>query len=446
VLDPVGQIQNATGIPPHIEHCILTRDVLETCKKTFNEVQTMTQSVSEAVSEAIEQKAASNGHLTFDRLQGMFESHSVSIDQKIQKIQEAIDNLHLPNARTDASNNLVEEDDNSLLPMYAGRQQMVQFTNAAGAVGTYRAHVYSYGTKLAWHVPKGFEFPVRCNLEVAWKLWLTGMPAYEVEEGGRTKTAPVRPFRKLDPKFIPDKAKTIYLLHWRPIFELLEKTPNLGILEDPASINADYLQDSFEAAKEYLKTRVEYVFNKPRAKPFSWEISTWSKHVSKSFIMRYGTENDKAHFPPEERVLRRRQESQKRKKPLLDKRRVRRRTANQNDPRLIVEEVINGTRATAHMPEHWQPDEMAAAQALVERRATVMAETAAETTEGLTGDEELEDFEEYARNLDASAGDHWQVSPVVQQQRAEPRVDTGTTTDDDDDSIVNLRRRLDSIL
>jgi len=80
VLDPIGQIQNATGIPPHIEHCILTRDVLETCKRTFDEVQTMTQSVSEAVSEAIEQKAASNGHLTFDHLQGMFESHLASID------------------------------------------------------------------------------------------------------------------------------------------------------------------------------------------------------------------------------------------------------------------------------------------------------------------------------------------------------------------------------
>jgi len=40
----------------------------------------MTQSVSEAVSEAIEQKAASNGHLTFDHLQGMFESHLASID------------------------------------------------------------------------------------------------------------------------------------------------------------------------------------------------------------------------------------------------------------------------------------------------------------------------------------------------------------------------------
>ena len=83
MLEPIGQIKNAMGIPPHIKHCILTRDVLETCKKTFNEVQLMTHSVSEAVSEAIEQKAVSNGHLTFDHLQGMFESHSETIDEKI---------------------------------------------------------------------------------------------------------------------------------------------------------------------------------------------------------------------------------------------------------------------------------------------------------------------------------------------------------------------------
>jgi len=113
------------------------------------------------------------------------------------------------------------------------------------------------------------------------------------------------------------------------------------------------------------------------------------------------------------------------------------------------------------MPEHWQPDEMAAAQVLVKQRATVMAKTAAETTEGLTGDEELKAFEAYARNLDAAmlqagnanvrdaqsaSGDHWQVGRVVQQRRAEARVDTDTTTDDDDDSTVNLRRRLDNII
>jgi len=149
------------------------------------------------------------------------------------------------------------------------------------------------------------------------------MLAYQVEEDGRAKNAPIRPFRKLEPKFLPNnKTKTVYLLHWRPIFELLEKTPDLTIIEDPTSIDADYLQDSFEKAKRYLQTRVEYVFLKPRAKPLTWEVSTWSKHVSKSFIMRHGTENDKAHFPPGEQGFRTRRESQKRKKPLQDRCRV----------------------------------------------------------------------------------------------------------------------------
>ncbi len=415
----------------------------------------MTHSVSQAVSDVIEEKAVSNGHLTFDRLQGMFESHSETIDEKIRQIQESINNLRLPSSGTEANKGHVVADDSSLLP--AGNEQRVQFTNPAGQVGTYRAYSYCYGSGLGWHVPKGFEFPVHCNLEVAWKLWLIGMPTYQVEEDGRTKTAPIRPFRKLDPKFLPQKAKTVYLLHWRPIFEFVEAAPDLTILEDPTSIDADYLQDSFLKVKMYLQTRVEYVFQKPRAKPLTWEVSTWSKHVTKSFIMRHGTENDKAHFPPEERVIRTRRESQKRKKPLHDRRRVRRRT-NQDSARLIVEatnvllQTAEETNDSSVAPENWQPDEMAAAQVLVEQSTTGTAAARVATEESLTG-EDLEDFLEYARNLDAATlqrananmQESWQVSPVVQQQRAvAPRIDT-TPDGDDKDSSVSLCRRLDNM-
>jgi len=83
-LEPIGQVRQATGIPPHIMQAELTTKVLQTCMTTFNEVQKMTESVKDAVCNAIEQKAIENGHMTFDRLKTMFDVHSDSIDKKLE--------------------------------------------------------------------------------------------------------------------------------------------------------------------------------------------------------------------------------------------------------------------------------------------------------------------------------------------------------------------------
>jgi hypothetical protein len=52
--------------------------------------------------------------------------------------------------------------------------------------------------------------------------------------------------------------------------------------------------NSFVRGMEYLKTRVQYVFEKSKANPTQWELSTWSKHVRQSSIVKRGTESDKA--------------------------------------------------------------------------------------------------------------------------------------------------------
>jgi hypothetical protein len=52
--------------------------------------------------------------------------------------------------------------------------------------------------------------------------------------------------------------------------------------------------NSFDRGMEYLKTRVQYVLKKSKANPTQWELSTWSKHVCHSSIIKHGTESDKA--------------------------------------------------------------------------------------------------------------------------------------------------------
>jgi hypothetical protein len=56
-------------------------------------------------------------------------------------------------------------------------------------------------------------------------------------------------------------------------------------------------EDSFECRIAFLKSPVEYVFNKRRAKPMQWELSTWSKHVRPSSIEKNGTKSNKADLP-----------------------------------------------------------------------------------------------------------------------------------------------------
>jgi hypothetical protein len=139
--------------------------------------------------------------------------------------------------------------------------------------------------------------------------------------------APVRPIRKLKLSMIPKHVKQKFQLHWRPIFAMMEQAPGLEIPET-GNCDAAYITASFNTAKEYLKTRVSYVFMNERAHPGRWEISTWSKKVARSSILKGGTVADRANLPVENSHRNRpREQKGPRSRPLADRRRVRRRVA-----------------------------------------------------------------------------------------------------------------------
>ena len=125
--------------------------------------------------------------------------------------------------------------------------------------------------------------------------------------------APIRPIRKLKLDMLPAEVKKKFQLHWRPIFTLMEAASNTDIRE--TDIDADYISASYAAGKEYLKTRVSYVFGNERLHPERWEISTWSKKVARSSILKNGTEQDKANLPPEQSHRNRPRQQRGRNKP-----------------------------------------------------------------------------------------------------------------------------------
>ena len=82
----------------------------------------------------------------------------------------------------------------------------------------------------------------------------------------------------------------------------MEKADGLELRE--MGMDAAYQNEMFQVVKDYLKTRLEYVFQNDKLHPENWEISTWSVKVQRSNIMKYGTESDKNKVGPPSRFNR----------------------------------------------------------------------------------------------------------------------------------------------
>jgi hypothetical protein len=91
----------------------------------------------------------------------------------------------------------------------------------------------------------------------------------------------------------------MYTATWKPIFTLMEECPGLNLPDKVSEITTEIIEQSFERATEYLKTRVSYIWLKEKRNDLeNWTISTWSRHVSYGYILKYGTEEDKSNLPP----------------------------------------------------------------------------------------------------------------------------------------------------
>ena len=133
------------------------------------------------------------------------------------------------------------------------------------------------------------------HLDTGWKLWIRGLPSSEtIDANGIQVQAPVRSFCILKPTMLPPDTHKKFGLDWRQIFSLLEGAPDMDI--SPA-MDTDSILLSFSVGKQYLKARVSYVFESERATPDQWGISTWSKKVCRSSIMKDDNDSDKAHLP-----------------------------------------------------------------------------------------------------------------------------------------------------
>ena len=172
-----------------------------------------------------------------------------------------------------------------------------------------RHRIYGWGGRL-YHVPKGFKFPMKIKIRNGWSLWVDGQPGFEEKcednEGNvLMKKAPIRPFRLMSRNMLPPNLRDQYSITWCRIFKLMEKAPGLSLSTQVHSTSSNELERTFNMGYNFLKTQVEYIFQ--RHAPMSWSLSTWSLRLSRSQIKKNGTTADIARLPEEKGINKRRQ-------------------------------------------------------------------------------------------------------------------------------------------
>lgn len=247
-----------TGIPPFVMYMRQMKEMKSTCCETLQHVIALSANLTNSVHDAVSRAAADAGHVTVPRVLEIISQSS--------------------NAAASA---------------------------APAPLAARDVLTYTHGGKF-WDVPKKWSPPI-CLLKIGWSLWLLGQENNIDSTGAIT---PVKPFRKL--KWVPRKEYLILQTSWRPIFELMEKAPGIQLPAYGSGIPAAIIDQSFDIGFAHVRNQVEYLWIHPEFQSRNksrWSTATWSKHVKRSSVLRYGTESDVSNLPECNTTYRKRRRS-----------------------------------------------------------------------------------------------------------------------------------------
>jgi hypothetical protein len=242
------------------------KEMKSTCCETLQHVIALSANLTNSVHDAVSRAAADAGHVTVPRVLEIMHTFEEKMISRIEKLPIMMANSQSSNAAASA----------------------VPAPLAARDVLT-----YTHGGKF-WDVPQKWSPPI-CLLKIGWSLWLLGQEN-NIDSTGAI--APVKPFRKL--KWVPRKEYLILQTSWRPIFELMEKAPGIQLPAYGSGIPAAIIDQSFDIGFAHVRNQVEYLWIHPEFQSRNksrWSTATWSKHVKRSSVLRYGTESDVSNLP-----------------------------------------------------------------------------------------------------------------------------------------------------
>ena len=269
-IEPSNSLAKATGIPPHVSQLNLMTSLLELCQTTLLKVNEHADVVRQTIFEAMELRAIENGQITRHQIVDILDEFRNGIRDDVRQ-QIALMQQGVPGLIGQPPGRNAGDDDHR-------------------RVGT----VYTYNGRF-WDVPQTFAFPAAVKRDIGWRLWLQGMPAYTtVGENGAVVYNKIKPFRMFLPARLPKKIAEAYKLHWRPVYGMMEKA---RVSDMPEELTPEIVNNLYDLGTEYLRTRVSYIFTNEKLHHNDWVIATWAKYLSRSTIMKKGTEEDKQHLP-----------------------------------------------------------------------------------------------------------------------------------------------------
>ena len=233
--------------------------------------------------EALNDRDEENGQVSGAKIKELLSLFHEDILSGVQDKLKALTNFHLPP---------VNEPDNSPFG-FSGLDNIVP----TYANGKYTAFTYAVGdspNRKFWQVPKNFLFP-KCDRRDGWNFWMLGVPGHtEKQADGTLGLHPIMPFRLMDTKFLPIKARNQLRNSWLPVFKIMDEAIVSGD-SHPTTMTAAELNSWYAAGDALLKTRVAYCYVKPFH--LSWGTGTWSKACLASEIKKNGTAEDISAIP-----------------------------------------------------------------------------------------------------------------------------------------------------
>jgi hypothetical protein len=256
-----GQILRATGIPPTVQNAVTLDTMLGLCRDTLERVENIQGKVGEAAVKALENNAIKNGQMTKQQVtnlifEGQADTRSFA-GEAIKELKSSVTtaiarhNLAPRDTGNVTDNGDAVNDDNGHDIFADGEEDNAVKQSGQGS----GFRTFAHGRRL-WDTPPNFKFPSDLHaFGSGWTLWIVGLPGHAMKASdGSTQAAPIRPFRSLNPKLLPNKLRTQHVVNWRPIFKLMEEAPNLNIPEDPSAVNAAVIRETLQKAKAHLKT------------------------------------------------------------------------------------------------------------------------------------------------------------------------------------------------
>jgi hypothetical protein len=87
-----------------------------------------------------------------------------------------------------------------------------------------------------------------------------GRQALPQPRSGQVKKTPIKPFHLLKPSRLPGPLKKKFQLEWKPIFAMMEETPDLMIPSGSSPLSPEFIRESFDKGTAYLKSRASYIW------------------------------------------------------------------------------------------------------------------------------------------------------------------------------------------